>query len=373
MSAQTAKQPPREPARPTMLDDLRTFWQRHTGPAADVFHSARLKLTAFYFAILVVFCLLLTFGVREFTAHELARGDVAQRGAAHRIFVEYEQVNPAFGPYGDRYFARSQQSQSDAIRQHLNRDFLLLDLALLALGAVLSYWYAGRTLRPIEEAHEQQKRFTSDASHELRTPLASMKLENEVFLRQKEFTPAEARDQITSNLEEVERLEKLATNLLSLSRYEKGDMSHAPVVVGELVQAAIDQIRRNKEARKVTFVQDIVGATVDVNRDSMIELLAILLDNAVKYGPNDGKVEITGSMQGDEYVVTVRDHGQGIADADLPHMFERMYRGDKARSSKVSGHGIGLSLAKQIAEANEATLEAGNAPGGGAIFTLTLQ
>ena len=344
----------------------------------DQFHLARLKLTAFYFAILVVFCLLLTFGVRAFTSYEINRNDDAQRGTVHKIFLQYEQANPDTlppgpQPYGDRYFARTQANQSDVIRQHLNRDFLLTDLGLLALGAVLSYWYAGRTLKPIEEAHEQQKRFTSDASHELKTPLASMKLENEVFLRQKEFTEAEARALIESNLEEVDRLEKLATNLLSLNKYEHGDMSHAPVVIGEVVQAAIDQVRRSKSARKVVFTQDIVGATVDVNRESLVELLTILLDNAVKYGQKDGKVEVIGSMQEEAYVLSVRDHGPGISEADLPHIFERMYRGDKARSSKISGHGIGLSLAKQIAEANDATLEAANAPGDGAIFTLTLQ
>jgi signal transduction histidine kinase len=348
------------------------------GGRADLFHSARLKLTAFYFAILVVFCLMLTFGVRAFTTHELERNDVAQRGAAHRIFMEYEQSYPDTeqaepAPFGDRYFARSQASQADAVRQNLNRDFLLLDLILLGVGAVLSYWYAGRTLKPIEEVHEQQKRFTSDASHELRTPLASMKIENEVFLRQKDFTDTEARDLIASNLEEVERLERLATNLLALNHYENIDMSHAPADTRELVKAAIEHVRRNKSARKIVFTEDIVAATVDVNRVSMVELLTILLENAVKYGPKEGKVEVVGRMRDENYVLTVRDHGPGIAEKDLPHIFERMYRGDKARSGRVSGHGIGLSLARKIAEANEATLDASNAQGGGAVFTLTLQ
>lgn len=355
--------------------DFRTF-------KPNLFHSTQLKLTGFYFAILVVFCLLLTFGVRTFTNHELSRGDDAQRNTAHRIFQQYYddqsspeigKTDPGQGPMGDRYFASTIKSQADVTRQNLNRDFMLLDLGLLAAGAVLSYWYAGRTLKPIEEAHEQQKRFTSDASHELRTPLASMKLENEVFLRQKDFTEPEARAQIASNLEEVDRLEKLATNLLALNRYEHGDAPHELQVVGELVDAAITQTKRNKDARKVRFTQDITPATVDVNRDGLVELLGILLDNAVKYGPKDGRVEVVGTLEDGMYVLTVRDHGPGITEEDLPHIFERMYRGDKARSSRVSGHGIGLSLAKQIAEANEATLTAGNASEGGAVFTLTLQ
>lgn len=338
---------------------------------SDLFESARLKLTAFYFGVLVLFCLVLTFGVRTITSYELNRGGDAERGAVQHLFKQYYTDNdstPALtypGDPGDQYFANTQQEQADETRTRLNRDFIIFDLSLLAIGAVVSYWYAGRTLRPIEEMHEQQKRFTSDASHELRTPLASMRLENEVFLRQKGFSEQEARDQIASNLEEVDRLERLATNLLALNRYEHGGMVHKPVVVGDFVGEAVERVQHGKNAKKIRFVQDVMPAKVDVNHESMVELIAILLDNAVKYGPKDGKVEVGGSLQGETYTLTVRDHGPGIAEQDLPHIFDRMYRGDKARSSKVSGHGIGLSLARQIADANEATLEGGMHLGAG--------
>lgn len=342
---------------------------------SDLFHSARLKLTAYYFAIIAILCLLLTFGVRAITSYELQRNDDARLGTVQQLFKRYTDLgdNYGLGSPGGRYFVNAQQQEADATRDRLNHDFVLMDIGLLLLGAGLSYWYAGRTLKPIAEAHEQQKRFTSDASHELRTPLTAMRLENEVFLRQKSFGEKAARAQIASNLEEVERLEKLAANLLALSRYEAGTQPHEPVVISEVINEAVARIRRDKHAAKVEFVEDVTPARVDVNADSITELFTILFDNAIKYGPKDGKVEITGRLAGEQYVVTVRDHGPGISDEDLPHVFERMYRGDKARSSKVGGHGIGLSLARQIASANEATLEAGNAPGGGAVFTLTLQ
>lgn len=345
----------------------------------DLFESARLKLTAFYFGVLVVFCLILTFGVRAITSYELDRSSSAERGAVHHLFQQYYTENdntPALtypGDPGDQYFMNTQQRQSDQTRDRLNRAFFFFDLSLLAAGAVVSYWYAGRTLRPIEEVHEQQKRFTSDASHELRTPLASMRLENEIFLRQKDFSDQEARDLIASNLEEVDRLEKLASNLLALNNYEHTHMTHKPVVVSDFVGEAVKRVQRSRAAKKVKFVQEVQKARVDVNQESLVELIAILLDNAVKYGPKDGKVEVNGDLKDETYILRVRDHGPGISEQDLPHIFERMYRGDKARSSKVSGHGIGLSLARQIAEANEATLEAGNAEGGGAVFTLTFK
>ena len=121
------------------------------------------------------------------------------------------------------------------------------------------------------------------------------------------------------------------------------------------------------------FTQALTPAAVDVNRESVVELLSILFDNAIKYGPKDGTVEVTGTFENERYQLTVRDHGAGIPDEDLPHIFERMYRGDKARSSKIPGHGIGLSLAQQIAAANETTLAASNAPDGGAIFSLSFK
>lgn len=336
----------------------------------NLFHSARLKLTGFYFAVLVVFCLVLTFGVRAFTTHELERGDDAQRGAVHSLVQRLYDPGPR--PSSDRFFATAQNRQADVTRQALNRDFLVMDVVALAIGAILSYWYAGRTLRPIEAVHEKQKRFTADASHELRTPLASMRIENEVFLRQKKINEAEAREQITSNLEEVDRLERLAVSLLALSRYENAQLPRQKLAIQKLVAEAVTSAKHNPDAAEVTFTEKLADATVLGEPESLVQLVGILLDNAVKYGPPAGPVELTGTLHGNTYWLRIRDHGRGIAAADLPHIFERMYRGDKARSNHTPGHGIGLSLALEIAQANEARLSAANHRQGGAEFTLQL-
>lgn len=351
----------------------------------NLFHSARIKLTGFYFAVFVVLCLILSFGVRAFTSYELNKGDDAQRTTAHELFKQYSDeynidTDPGTGaypkgaiPFGDRYFSRAIQDQSDTTRRHLSRDLLYLDILLLVGGALVSYWYAGRTLHPIEEAHEQQKRFTADASHELRTPLASMKLENEVFLRQKHFEEKDAREQIASNLEEVDRLERLATNLLALNQYEHEPVTKQAVAVVSVVDEAVERARQRFGKHVYPkFTIKIAPATVQTDRESLVELLTILIDNAAKYGPKDGEVIVGGEKRGEGYVLAVRDHGPGIADDDMPHIFDRMYRGDKARSSRVGGHGIGLSLAKQIAEANGASIEASNHPDGGALFIVNL-
>jgi two-component system sensor histidine kinase CiaH len=334
-----------------------------------MFETARLKLTFFYLAILLFFSLSATWGLRAFAQAEFNRANNIERSLVHEISREF--FGPQFSRESDRSFARQQRAQNQETLARLSQQTVVMNVAVLIFGGLLSYWYAGRTLRPIQEAHERQKRFTSDASHELRTPLASMKLENELFLRQKQFSDAEVREQISSNLEEVARLERLTTSLLDLNRYGNSGLTKRKLDIRKVADEAVAHAKAVEAAKANTFHIKVSKATVVGNYESLVQLLGILLENAVKYGPEDGVIEVHGAKQGNDYVLTVRDHGTGIADEDLPHVFERMYRGDKARSSRgVSGHGIGLSLAQQIAEANEARLEAANHPEGGAVFTL---
>lgn len=334
-----------------------------------MFESARLKLTLFYLATILIFSLVLTWGLRTFVQAEFDRANEVQRGAVHSIALElFGSQSPI---QSDRDFARIQTAQTRETHLRLDRDIVFLNLAVLVVGGALSYWYAGRTLKPIEAAHERQKRFTSDASHELKTPLASMRLENEVFLRQKGVTEAEARAQVASNLEEVARLERLTSSLLELNNYENVQLKRAKLPVRSLVETALERARVT--APKVSFKTAIAAGRILGERESLLQLLAILLDNAVKYGPAKGPIELAGVNRDDTYELTVRDYGPGISEADLPHIFERMYRGDKARSNTIPGHGIGLSLGQQIASANGARLEVANHPEGGAVFTISLQ
>lgn len=336
----------------------------------NIFHSARLKLTAFYFAVLLAFCVALTVGISTLADYELERENIAERSSIQGIIDRLYDSGTSGATYSD--FADAQERQADITRSHLYKDIAIVDILVLTVGAVLSYWYAGRALKPIEEAHEEQKRFTADASHELRTPLTSMRLENEVFLRQKHFDEAAARIQLASNLEEVGRLERLATNLLDLDQFEHAKLLKQPLKVADLCEESIDHVTHGKEAARAKFQSNLAPAKVLGDRESLVELLGILLDNAVKYGPKDGPIALIGHALEHQYVLKVRDHGPGIAEADLPHIFERLYRGDSARSGKVGGYGIGLSLARQIATANGVQIEAANHPEGGAVFSLVL-
>jgi signal transduction histidine kinase len=350
------------------FSSIRRWWDGTDSQQPTIFHSARVKLTLFYLGVLLVFSLASTLGTRALAEHEYTNASMGERGVVRRMLFNFYSVPPK--PPND--FNQYQSQQDADVRQRLNEDVILINLAALALGGWLSYWYAGRTLRPIEEAHAAQTQFAADASHELRTPLASLRVENEVFLRQKAFDKKEARELIESNLEEVQRLESLASSLLALTQYGGAPtVSLVPLNVATIVETAIARTEPAAAAKDVHIEPNLVAVTVLGDFDSLVQLAVIILDNAIKYGPEHGHVAITGAKRSNRYHLSFRDEGPGIATADLPHIFERLYRGDKSRTGKVSGYGLGLSLAKEIATINHASIEASNYTDG-AVFTIGL-
>jgi two-component system sensor histidine kinase CiaH len=341
-----------------------------------MFRSARVKLTLFYLVTLLGFSLTLTVGVRVFAEYELNRSFTAQQGEFHELAQNGLSL---LIPHPENDFQDAQTYHARIARQNLNKDLAILNLVALVLGGLVSYWFAGRTLKPIAKVHEAQARFVADASHELRTPLANIRAENEVFLRANTraatFDAAETRELIQSNLEEVQRLEHLSRDLLALSQYSQTELPMEPVGVKVAIHDALTQIDKTLEKRSVKVKQQLAPGCVRAHQESLVRLLIILIDNAVKYGPEGGKIYIAGAQHASYYVITLRDEGPGIDDKDLPHIFERLYRGDPARSSATSGYGLGLALAQEIVQAHGGSLKAYNAPkeqGGGAVFSLQL-
>lgn len=334
-----------------------------------MFRSARLKLTLFYLGIIVLFNLAVTLSIRVYAEREFLRSNVVQRSEVKEWVIRFFDTR---GSRSDVALADIQESEAEVVRHHLNQGLLVINLFALGLGGLLSYWFAGRTLRPLEEAHEAQARFTADASHELRTPLANMRLENEVFLRQKHFSEEEAREQLRSNLEEVQRLERLSGNLLALHQYGQVALTRSPVRVKHFVYEAIDQVDATAAAKGMRIRADLVPGTVVGHHESLVQLMDILLDNALKYGLQGKEVFVEGEKRSGSYLVRVKDRGPGITTDDLPHIFDRLYRGDKARSTRIAGYGLGLALAKEITLANGGSIGARNNQDGGACFEIAL-
>jgi two-component system heavy metal sensor histidine kinase CusS len=225
----------------------------------------------------------------------------------------------------------------------------------------------------LERSFAEVRRFTADASHELRTPLTAIRAEAEVALGRAQ-TP-EQRHLLGSILEECERLTRLTDQLLALSRDEAGLSRGAreTVDLAALTRAVGETIRPVAEAKGLRLeIAADVQVRVRGDEARFRQVLYNLLDNAIKYTPEGGLVELRAVQQGSTAIVTVRDSGVGIAADHLPRVFDRFYRVDKSRSRQEGGSGLGLSIAQSIVQAHGGRIELTSTPGRGTVCTVTL-
>lgn len=230
-------------------------------------------------------------------------------------------------------------------------------------------------LERLEAAFKKITQFTADASHELRTPVAVMRTRAELALR-KARSPEEYREVIAEVLAELEKTSALIEQLMFLARADSGaeTLRFTPTNVAEVLREACHQGSALAEAKQVGFEERINGDSMWIQGDasSLRRLFLILIDNAVKYTPANGHVEVSLHRNDGYAVAEVRDTGIGISATDLPNVFERFYRADKARTRESGGVGLGLSIGRWIIEVHAGTIEVQSAPGRGSVFQVRL-
>jgi signal transduction histidine kinase len=279
--------------------------------------------------------------------------------------------------------------QIDESNDHLRLNLIYFNLLVLLLSSGASYLLARKTLEPIKEAMDAQNRFTADASHELRTPLTAMRTEIEVSLRDKKLDLIDAKKLLQSNLEETGKLESLSNALLKIAKYEDDSRaSFSKVSAEEVLIEAYEKVECLANKKSIEFETNYYSSSetrssqlsasnnifVKGDRQSLVELFVILLDNAIKYSPNKSKISLKVEKEKNKVFVRIRDHGMGIKACDLPHIFNRFYRADTSRSKeKVDGYGLGLSIAKRIVEFHNGTITVASKPGKGSEFVIKLK
>jgi len=230
-------------------------------------------------------------------------------------------------------------------------------------------------LERLETAFKKITQFTADASHELRTPVAVMRTRAELSLRRARSVD-DYRDTVAQIHSELERTSDLIEKLMFLARADSGaePIPFAPVDLREIVREVCTQGSALAEAKQVTFRENLPDHSMWVqgDEDLLRRLFLILIDNAVKYTPADGTVEVSVVEKDGTATGEIRDTGIGIASADLPNIFERFYRADKARSRETGGTGLGLSIGRWIAEAHAGTIEVESSPEHGSTFQVRL-
>jgi two-component system, OmpR family, sensor kinase len=232
-----------------------------------------------------------------------------------------------------------------------------------------------RMIERLEESFHQINRFSANASHELRTPLTVLQGELESVARTSSTLPVEIRETIGSALEETHRLTKIVESLLAISRLEAGEARNQleRLDFAELARSTADQMRLLAEEKHIHL--DCNGAEpveVDADPTRLKQVVVNLLDNAIKYTPESGKVSISVMKRDAHAVLEIADTGIGISPDDLPHIFDRFYRADKARSRQMGGTGLGLSIVRSICLAHDGQVKVESTEGQGSIFHVEL-
>ncbi len=209
-----------------------------------------------------------------------------------------------------------------------------------------------------------QRQLVADASHELRTPVTSLRTNVEVLLSGAQLDDDDRDRLLADVVEQSEELSALVTDLIEVARGDTPPSNIEDMRLDRLVEEGVDRARRN--TTDVEFVENLRPVSVQGSPERLMRAINNLLDNAALHGGRRGPVEVTVDGTG----LTVRDHGDGIPEADLPHVFDRFFRGANSRSRQ--GSGLGLAIVSQVAHQHRGTISAANAPDGGAVFRLQL-
>jgi heavy metal sensor kinase len=226
----------------------------------------------------------------------------------------------------------------------------------------------------LEDSFQHTKRFLADASHELRTPLTMLQAELEAIIDRSDTT-VHGRERAASALEEVERLRKIVEGLFALSRLDAGEAleQSAHFDLSELAASTAEQMSLLAEDKKITLTCHASEKVVmKGDRSRLKQVVVNLLDNAVKYTPSGGRIDMQVRTHDSKAVLEVSDTGVGIPPEAVQHVFERFFRVDKARSRELGGAGLGLSIVKSICAAHHATVRVESKPGEGSRFIVEL-
>jgi len=237
------------------------------------------------------------------------------------------------------------------------------------------YYLAQHALVPIHAAWEKQQQFVADASHELRTPLAVIKSNAELLLRYPQHTVEEETIRITNVIRETMRMSKLVSTLFTLARADANqlELQVVPVMMDEVIKHVVEQFQSLAEMKGISLQVDVKERIqVEGDKERLHQLFVILLDNALKYTQAQGSITLRCYTQSNVAVMKVVDTGRGIIPDDIPKVFDRFFRGDKARSRESSGAGLGLSIAKWIVVTHKGKIWVTSVVGVGTEFTITL-
>ena len=329
------------------------------------FKTPTARLSGSYLIIIMLMSIGFSIVFYNASSHELGRQVPPPSSFGIRHYDDYRGPGPRINDFFQKRISEG--------RHTLLERLVLVNALTLVFGGFISYSLARRTLEPIEVNMEAQNQFVSDASHELRTPLTVLQTTNEVALRKRTISNAEAKELLAHNVSEVAKLQLLTDSLLKLAKADGEKQSLVATPLASLITDALNTVMPAALAKKISVADTILPATVMASPPALTQAIVTVLDNAIKYSPAKSTIYVDAKKQGKLALLSIRDEGPGIAAEHLPHIFDRFYRADAARNKQnTDGFGIGLALARKIAEQHHADLIATSQPGRGTVFTFKL-
>lgn len=320
---------------------MEKYWRLFAGWVTnlknDPFQRARIKLTIVY-TIVTVFAQIFYLGLlyREFDrqAHTFALENVPV--IRRSIFLK----------------------RASTVARETLFSIQYEDVGMFFITLGISYLIAGIALQPIKTSLQKQKQFLADTSHELKTPLTIIKTELEVFLRSKQNIGGKElhlrnRKGVISNLEEIERMQQIIDNLLTLSRIEnyENDFAFTKYSALKVIDQTVQKLQETAKRKHIVLsIEANDPFDIPLDKVKFSQAIFNIVYNAIKYTKNGGKVHIMLKKNKNHAVISISDTGVGIAKTDLPYIFERFFRSNTQFTKRVSGTGLGLAITKLIIE-----------------------
>ncbi len=285
--------------------------------------------------------------------------------------IEYLVSGKEYG----KFIAFLDNAGNIEMQGHMLRGSGALLLAGIFIVFLISLIWTSLAIKPMKKSWERQRRFTADASHELRTPLSVMRTNLDILIDNPLMDSAEQRKWLYNASDEVERMTELTESLLKLARYEDDGypgLSTERFGLCEVIEYAVSAYSFRLEEKGVELVRDIgPEAEIEASKPDIRSLMVILVDNAVKYTPDGGRISISAHSDERHVRISVTNSGAHIEEKDLERIFDRFFRADDARSKTVAGFGLGLTIASMIVDMHKGKIEAFNTEDG-VCFSVTL-
>ena len=287
------------------------------------------------------------------------------------------------GDYGLRYAKRTVGSSTylsfaDTAYidtwQSLALSLALGGLVVLAIFFVLSLFFSKWALKPVREAWDSQRQFVADASHELKTPLTVVLANSSILLKHPEESIASQSQWVESTQVEAERMQQLVNEMLQLAQVEeRAALEPSPLDFSDLVDGEVLQFESVAFEEGLAFDSNLEeGLVVNGDEARLRKMVSTLIDNALKYAGENGSVHVVLSRTGKHVVLAINNSGTTISAEDLPHIFDRFYRTDKARTSGAGGFGLGLAIAREVARSHGGDITCTSSDKEGTTFAAAL-